>query len=68
MRRRVNLLIDDLQYTAEALETSGNYNWSGLLLEAAQRLQAIDRLEKELEEAHILIDKLKDKISSNNMF
>lgn len=67
MRRRVNLIIDELQSTAEALETNGNYNWSSLMLEAAQRLRTIDKLENELEEAHILIDKLKDKIACSNL-
>ena len=70
MRRRVDILINDLRTRAAVLcatEESIQQGYSTdyqLMHEAANRLQAIEVLEKELDEAHNLIDELRDKIIS----
>lgn len=72
MRRKVNILISDLRSRA-AIRTAGIcidtndlkfLSDAQLMDEAANRLQAIEVLEKELEDAYNLIDELRDTIAS----
>lgn len=64
MRRNINLVIEDLRSRAEYLIKKTVYVSPGvitdgqLMLEAANRLQAIEILEREIEAANKLIDEL----------
>lgn len=65
MRRKINLIIDDLEESLYLLELDGFERISSYIREAIQRLREVQHLENEIESLKIENQNLRDTISSN---
>lgn len=67
MRRKTELVIDDLEESVYLLEMDGFERISSYIREAIHKMREIEILEKELESAKIEMQRYRDIISSNDI-
>ena len=65
MRRKTDLIIDDLEESVYLLEMDGFHRISSYIREAIHRIRETEVLEKEIESLKIENDNLRNTISSN---
>ena len=65
MRRKINLIIDDLEESLYLLEMDGFERISSYIREAIHRIREIEVLEKEIQSLKLENQNLRDIISSN---
>lgn len=65
MRRKTDLIVDDLEESVYLLEMDGFHRISSYICEAIHRIREIEVLEKEIESLKIENDNLRNTISSN---
>jgi hypothetical protein len=65
MRRKINLIIDDLEESVYLLELDGFERVPFFIKEAIQRLREVEHLENTIESLKIENQNLRDTISSN---
>jgi hypothetical protein len=67
MRRKTEIIIDDLEESVYLLELDGFERISSYIREAIHRIREIEVLERELESAKLEIQRYRDIISSNEI-
>lgn len=67
MRRKIDLIIDDLEESVYLLEMDGFERISSYIYEAINKMREIEVLEKELESAKLEIQRYRDIISSHDI-
>jgi hypothetical protein len=67
MRRKINLIVDDLEESVYLLELDGFERISSYIREAIHKIREIEVLEKQLESSILEIQRYKDIISSNEI-
>jgi len=65
MRRKIDLIIEDLEESVYLLELDGFERISSYIREAIQRLQEVQYLENTIESLKLENENLRDTISSN---
>jgi len=67
MRRKTELIIDDLEESVYLLEMDGFERISSYIQEAIHKMREIEVLEKELESSELELQRYRDIISSNHI-
>ena len=67
MRRKTEIIIDDLEESVYLLELDGFERISSYVREAIHKMREIEVLEKQLESAILELQRYKDIISSNEI-
>jgi hypothetical protein len=67
MRRKTEIIIDDLEESVYLLELDGFERISSYIREAIHKMREIEVLEKELESSILELQRYKDIISSNEI-
>lgn len=67
MRRKTELIIDDLEESVYLLEMDGFERISSYIHEAIHKMREIEVLEKELESSELELQRYRDIISSNHI-
>ena len=67
MRRKTELIIDDLEESVYLLEMDGFERISSYIREAIHKMREIEVLEKELESTKLELQRYRDIISSNHI-
>ena len=67
MRRKIDLIVDDLEESVYLLEMDGFHRISSYVREAIHRIREIEVLEREIESLKIENDNLRDIVSSKEI-